>query len=112
MVEHFAPEAIRQLHPIERTALLKRSFRPKPALTITWGITRGLHSQKPMIVGTRNTESMFYDGPVADASKVVWFGQSIPPSVIQQYADTFSSEDEANHSAAVNFENVRNSWSR
>src|SRR6266576_344150 len=65
MIEHFAPEAIRQLHPMERTALLKRILPSKPALTITWGITRGLHSQKPMIVGTRNTESMFYDGPAA-----------------------------------------------
>jgi hypothetical protein len=50
MIRHFAVEAIQQMHPVERAALLKRiSPTPKPATKVIWAAEEGHASGKPIL---------------------------------------------------------------
>jgi hypothetical protein len=93
MIEHFAAEAIRQLHPVERPAFLKRiSPPPKPLYKVLWEVKGGLHTGRPHIHGACGQcgQDVNFTGDPEQAPGVVWthcpLGPSkIPESVIQVY---------------------------
>jgi hypothetical protein len=94
MVAHFALEAVRQMKPAERQALLKRiGCGPRPAHhRVTWAVEPGLQSGRPMIKGTcgRCGNSCHFTGTPAAATTTTWshclVGPSrIPEAFIEEY---------------------------
>jgi len=97
MISQFASEAIRQMHPVERQALIKRiSPPPKPLHQVGWKVESGLQSGKPRIVGYcgRCGQDCHYDGKPSSAKDVVWAHCTLGPSkfpvaIIEEYSGKF-----------------------
>jgi hypothetical protein len=115
MIEHFAPEAIKQLHPVhERPAFLKRISPPPaaalnaPTSKVTWTIARAMLSQKAQIVAKRGAETFVFVGKPADAAHVVMCGEKVPPEVIAEYTRTVEGDLTADHQRIVAHETLLN----
>jgi hypothetical protein len=98
MVEHFAAQAIQQMHASERANLIKK-ITPPPAHKhlVSWIVQGGIHTGKTQIVGRcgRCGGDCFFDGKPEFAPGVIWshclLGPSkIPESVIEEYKDRFN----------------------
>lgn len=96
MVEHFAPEVIRQLHPQERAPFLKRIAPPKPVHLVLWTVQTSMHSRLIHIHGQcgRCGQDVNFTGKPDEAPLVKWghctLGPSaIPPQVIAEYKSVY-----------------------
>lgn len=97
MVEFFAPAVIQQMHPMEKSALLKR-IGPPPQIAhkVSWSVQSETISGHISIRGncSRCRQDVAFAGRPADAHAVIWthctLGPStIPSNVIDEYRSRY-----------------------